>query len=180
MHNYMRIIRRNRKKIIRVALIVAFLIGLLQLLNYLAGQRVETGSGRRNDDIYKESNGTIITDKSAVSGSKVSAEEIKKVNNKVEEFVNYCNEGKTEEAYNLLSDSCKEEFYPTINSFITYYYEPLFKKGKRTYSIQNWIKDTYIVKFTEDLLATGKSGSESTYQDYMWSFYGRYLGKYDS
>lgn len=167
MHNFMRYIRQNKKQIIKVALIVASLFGLLQLLNYIAGQEGESVSGNNKSNIYQTSNGTIISDKSAVSGGSVSTKEIKEVGNKIEEFVKYCNEQNTEAAYNLLTDSCKEEFYPSIDSFITYYYEPLFKNGQRTYSIQNWIEDTYIVKFTEDLLATGKSGSDSTYQDYI-------------
>ena len=167
MHNFMRYIRQNRKKIIKVALIAAFLILILQLLNYFAGK--ETGDNKRSNksDIYTTSNGTIISDESAVSGGKISTSEIKKVGNKIEEFVKYCNEHNTEEAYNMLSDSCKEEVYPSLDSFISYYYEPLFTNGQRNYSIQNWTGDTYIVKFTEDLLATGKSASDSTYQDYI-------------
>lgn len=167
MHNFMRYIRQNKKQIIKVAVIAASLFGLLQLLDYLAGQDIKTENSYNKSDIYKTSNGTIVSDKSAVSGGTISTTELKKVSNKIEEFVEFCNEQNTEAAYNLLSESCKEEFYPSNDSFVTYYYEPLFKKGKRTYSIQNWIKDTYIVKFTEDLLATGKSGSESTYQDYI-------------
>ena len=36
MHKFMRFVRQNKKKIIKVALIVAFLFGCLQLLNYVA------------------------------------------------------------------------------------------------------------------------------------------------
>ena len=139
MHNFMRFIRQNRKQIIKVALIVAFLIALIQLLNYLAGQNTEVNSSKKSDSIYEESNGTIISDKSAVSGGSISINEIKNVNKKIEEFVKYCNDGKKEEAYSLLSDTCKEKNYPSIESFITYYYEPLFKE-KRTYK-RNYINN---------------------------------------
>lgn len=166
MHNFMSYIRQNRKKIIKVALIVAFLILMLQLLNYFAANQTKDYSNSKND-IYNTSNGTIISDKSAVSGGSISISEINKVNNKIDEFVKYCNEHNTEEAYNMISDSCKEELYPDVNDFISNYYEPLFKEEKRNYSIENWASDTYIVKFTGDLLATGKAANDSTYQDYI-------------
>ena len=98
MHNLMRFIRQNRKQIIKVALIVAFLIALLQLLNYLAGQDDKSSSGGSKKDIYNTSNGTIISDKSAVSGGSISTNEIKKVNSEIEEFVKYCNENNIQEA----------------------------------------------------------------------------------
>lgn len=167
MHNLMRFIRQNKKQIIKVALIVAFLIGLLQLLNYLARQENKSSSGESKQDIYNTSKGTIISDKSAVSGGSVSTSEIKKVNSEIEEFVKYCNESNIEEAYSMLSQSCKEELYQNINDFIEYYYEPLFKNERRTYTIENWTNNTYMVKFTGDLLATGKSASDFTYQDYI-------------
>ena len=166
MHNLMRYIRQNKTQIIKVALIVAFLFGLLQLLNYLTKKDMKV-SYEEKEDIYETSKGTIISDKSAVSGKQVSTNEIKQVSNKIEEFVKYCNEGKIEEAYNLLSDSCKEQFYTDIDSFKIYYFEPLFKDGDKTYTIENWIKDTYMVRFTGDLLATGKSSSDFSYQDYI-------------
>lgn len=166
MHNLMRFIRQNRKQIIKVALIVAFLILMLQLLNYFAVNQINDYSNSKSD-IYNTSNGTIISDKSAVSGGSISTSEINKVNNKIDEFVKYCNEHNTEEAYNMLSDSCKEELYPDVNDFISNYYEPLFKEERRNYSIENWTGNTYIVKFTGDLLATGKSANNSTYQDYI-------------
>lgn len=166
MHNLMRFIRQNKKQIIKVALIVAFLILMLQLLNYFAANQTSDYSNSKSD-IYNISNGTIISDKSAVSGGSISTSEINKVNNKIDEFVKYCNEHNTEEAYNMLSDSCKEELYSDVNDFISNYYEPLFKEERRNYSIENWTGNTYIVKFTGDLLATGKSASNSTYQDYI-------------
>ena len=166
MHNLMRFIRQNKKQIIKVALIVAFLILMLQLLNYFAANQTSDYSNSKSD-IYNISNGTIISDKSAVSGGSISTSEINKVNNKIDEFVKYCNEHNTEEAYNMLSDSCKEELYPDVNDFNSNYYEPLFKEEKRNYSIENWTGNTYIVKFTGDLLATGKAANNSTYQDYI-------------
>lgn len=169
MHKFMRFVRQNKKKIIKVALIVAFLFGCLQLLNYVAKSNENQIEIKSNDksDIKNETNGAIVSDKSALSGGSVSTTEIKKVSSKIEEFVGYCNEHDVEKAYDMLSDSCKEELYPSQEYFEENYYNQLFEKGKKTYSIENWTGNTYIVKFKGDLLATGKSSDGFTYQDYI-------------
>lgn len=168
MHNIMRYIRQNRKKIIRYAIIVAFLFIILQILNNLSKNKNQEGflniSGQ---NIYDITNGTVKADQSMVSGGKISRESINKVNQTISEFVECCNSGKKEEAYNLLSNDCKEEVYPSIDSFITNYYDPLFNGNSRNYSIQNWTGDTYMVKLTQDILATGKPVSEGSYTDYI-------------
>ena len=169
MHKFMRFVRQNKKKIIKVALIVAFLFGCLQLLNYVAKSnenQIEIKSNNKSD-IKNETNGAIVSDKSALSGGSVSTTEIKKVSSKIEEFVGYCNEHDVEKAYDMLSDSCKEELYPSQEYFEENYYNQVFEKGKKTYSIENWTGNTYIVKFKGDLLATGKSSDGFTYQDYI-------------
>ncbi len=168
MHNIMRFIRQNKKQIIKVALIVAFLFGFLQLLNYIVGRdSSEKTSNKETSEIYNETKGKVVSDKSAISGAKVSTSEIKKVSEIIEKFVENCNNHNTEEAYNMISDDCKEEIYPNLEDFETGYFENLFGNEKRTYSIEKLLENTYIVKFTGDLLATGRSGSDYSYQDYI-------------
>lgn len=133
MHKFMRFVRQNKKKIIKVALIVAFLFGCLQLLNYVAKSnenQIEIKSNNKSD-IKNETNGAIVSDKSAISGGSVSTTEIKKVSSKIEEFVGYCNEHDVEKAYDMLSDSCKEELYPSQEYFEENYYNQIFEKGKK-------------------------------------------------
>lgn len=168
MHNLLRYIRQNRKKIIKVAIIIAFLIIILQFFNYLTAfnKGIELGTSN-NSDIVKETNGTITSDRSAVSGGEVSTKEIKEVGNIINEFVDFCNSEKIEDAYNMLSDSCKEVIFPNIESFKEYYYEKIFNGKNRKYTLQNWSENIYIVKFTEDLLSTGKSASSESNTDYI-------------
>lgn len=165
MHNFLRYVRQNRKKIIKGALIIAFLILMLQLLNHFIKNNSE--DNMTAIDIYNTSNGTIVSDKSAVSGGKLSVTELENVSNKISEFVDLCNNRRVEEAYNLVSNECKEELYQSMDDFVNNYYNALFSDGSREYTIENWTKDTYIVKFTEDLLATGKSINENSYSDYI-------------
>ncbi len=165
MHNFLRYIRQNRKKIIKGVLIIAFFIIMLNLLNYFI--KDEGSNDSSSSDIYNTSNGTIVSDKSAVSGGKISTRELEKVSNQINDFVELCNSNKVEDAYNLISDACKEALYPNIEYFTNNYYDILFNGKNREYTIENWTGDTYIVKFTEDLLATGKSTKENSYSDYI-------------
>lgn len=165
MHNLLRFFRQNRKKIIRGAIFIAFLFIILQILNYISSNT--NTQSISNNDIFKESNGTIISSKSAVSGSDVSEREITEVRDVIKEFVELCNNKNIEEAYNLISDSCKQELYSDVESFANNYYQQLFNGETRNYTVQNWSGDTYMVKFTQDLLATGKSGGEVGYTDYI-------------
>lgn len=168
MHNIMRFIRQNKKQIIKVALIVALVFALLQILNNISGRNfIEKNTNNKTSEIYNETKGKVVSDKSAVSGAKVSTSQIKRVNEIIEKFVENCNNHNTEEAYNMISDDCKEEIYPNLEDFETGYFENLFGNEKRTYSVENLLENTYIVKFTGDLLATGKSGSDFSYQDYI-------------
>lgn len=85
----------------------------------------------------------------------------------IDTFIKYCNEGQVENAYKLLTDECKEEVFPSLDSFRNKYYNNVFKTYK-TYSIQNWIGNTYKLKITEDALTTGKVSSNSSYlQEYV-------------
>ena len=53
MHKFMRFVRQNKKKIIKVALIVAFLFGCLQLLNYVAKSNENQIEIKSNDKSRK-------------------------------------------------------------------------------------------------------------------------------
>ena len=77
-----------------------------------------------------------------------------------------CIEGKVEEAYELLTDECKEKNFLTLEKFQTNYYQKNFNSPK-TYSVQNWNGNTYKVMIIDDALVTGKVSSETYIQDYI-------------
>ena len=114
-----------------------------------------------------QNNKSIVSNKSAVSGASISEKKLKKDTDVIDNFFKYCNEGNIENAYNLLTDECKEEMYPTIDEFKRIYYNDLFSEGKRTYTIENWFGDTYQVRMTGDILSTGKIDGNQTKQDYV-------------
>ena len=84
----------------------------------------------------------------------------------IEEYVGYCNEGNYQSAYNMLSDFCKEYvFYNDIDQFAEYLATKMH--GKVNYAIQDYSNDgnTYIyqLKYSDDMLATGLTNSEYSY-----------------
>lgn len=83
----------------------------------------------------------------------------------IKKFVEYCNTGKVEEAYNMLSETCKREKYSNIQNFSEQYINKIFNIKINDYSIQK-TNDTYKVTLTQDALVTGKTDStvQSTYK----------------
>lgn len=167
MQNFMRYFRQNKERIIRIAIFIAFLILILQILNNWSKNNKDTEVSANVPNIYNSSNGTIRSDRTMVSGGSVSRETLNETNNTVGNFVEKCNNGSVEEAYNMISNVCKEVLYPNYETFYNNYYKNLFENSKRTYSIENWSADTYVVKYTKDILSTGKTLENATYQDYI-------------
>lgn len=167
MHKIFKWYNQNRLKIwfgIMAILIVSMV--LLNLREKLTNTTYNGLSGTvPNVDNSNFNSISISSNKSVITGQS------KKIENDsvetIDKFISYCNSGKVQEAYNLLSNECKEVMYPKINNFIEAYYKPVFANGKRNVSIENWINDTYIVILNEDALATGHYSEENTLKDYF-------------
>lgn len=161
-NRFKRFFNQNIRNIVIVTIIVIFVFGAIQLLNYIAKKKKE------NIDIveYNEKRGQAY---SILSDTTVDENKNEKNVNLIDEFIDYCNNGETEKAYNLLTDECKDIYYPTINEFIENYYNRVFAEPK-TYSAQSWITSrgsyTYKVKILNDMLATGKYDAEGSVEEY--------------
>ncbi len=169
MYKIIRFYNQNRKQIIRVIAIITFIIILIQMLNYIYKNKTDNNnqnyiSENANSNIGNF--GTIVSNKSAITDTKIDTEKLEDDVTIINEFIESCNERNIEKAYNLLSDECKEEMYPTENEFYDNYYMTIFNNNKLEYSVENWIEDTYEVKFIEDMLATGTINGENK-QDYI-------------
>jgi len=168
MYKIIRFYNQNRKQIIRVIAIITFIILLIQMLNYIYKNKID--NNQINISENKKSNignfGTIVSNKSAITDTKVDNEKLNDDVTVINEFIENCNERNIEKAYSLLSNECKEEMYPTVKDFYENYYMMVFNNNKLEYSVENWIQDTYEVKFIEDMLATGKINDENK-QDYI-------------
>lgn len=166
MYNLIRFYNQNRRKIIEIILIIVFIILIIQLLNYFS--KKENNNNENNNIIIKSNyDQEVISDKSAISGSKISGNKLNEDTDVIKSFYEYCNQGNIESAYNLLTDECKEEMFSNIDDFKEIYYNYLFNGEKKSYTIENWIGDTYVVRITGDILSTGKLDNTETRQDYV-------------
>ena len=170
MNNLIRFYNQNRRKIFKIIIIIIFLFLLLQLFIFFAkdNDKVVTKNDSKDSmEIEKKSNNAILSDQSLTSGKQLSEERLKNDSEIINKFLNYCNEGNLNEAYNILTDECKDEMYPTIDDFKKIYYDNTFGGKKKSYTIENWMEDTYQVNITEDSLATGRLDKNETKQDYI-------------
>ena len=88
---------------------------------------------------------------------KNEAEILKSINSNqeaIKAFINFCNEGKIESAYNMLTDDCKEYLYPTKNEFVKNYYN-IFFNSKKEAIISIYNNNIYRVGLSEDSITTG-------------------------
>lgn len=108
--------------------------------------------------------------KTVISGSDVSKKEFEQENNLVNEFVNYCNQKNYNQAYELLSDDCKEREFPKESDFIKKYCDKIFDTEKE-YNLQSWITlencVTYRIRYTDDFISTGEYKNSTKYEDYI-------------
>ena len=174
MHNLIRFYNQNRKAIWIGIGIIASLFILLQLLNFIAKKNNNkiADSNYSNlvqeDKIQSDSKGNIATDKSVVTGDKLSSESLKDQTSVIEQFLNLCKKNNDEEAYNMITDECKEEMFNTVEDFKNIYLDSIFKTNGVTFKISNWFGNTYKVDFTVgDMLSTGNPDDVENIQDYI-------------
>lgn len=167
MNKIIRMWNQNRKVIIIIALIVVFCFLILQILNNIGKENI-----RKQNMENKISNETISDKKlpttSIITGEKVNKQTTEDNVKIIEEFVDMCNKGQIQEAYNLLSPNCKETLFKTAEDFKNNYYDVIFKEG-RTIKIENYknsvTTNTYAVTFYTDSISTGNVSS--SYKDYI-------------
>ena len=101
----------NNRKMIWIAVITT--ISIMAICYYLINritEQVDSGENVRNDNNNVTSNLNSVvmpTQDSVVTGQQSRTTESKIT--VIDKFVEYCNNGQIEEAYNLISDGCKNE-----------------------------------------------------------------------
>lgn len=161
---------QNRKRIWLTIGIIILVIVLIKVLNSISHEQLSN----KNNEIRNNANNankqlmnsiSMPKSESVISGEKLSTSQ-KDMLEILDKFGNYCTTGDIEKAYNLLSKECKEEMYPTQEVFEEAYYKRIFNGTKRKISAQNWIGNTYKVKYTE---VSSSAGGNNGYaiQDYI-------------
>lgn len=166
MNKLIRLFNQNIGKIITGVLAVSFILLVINVLNNVEKENNEKARNNIENKLTSSSkNNTKNYDKestSLISGEKVSDQYQGTFAKLIDNFLKFCTEGNYEKAYNMLSDECKNELYPSSNNFTDKYCKNKFV-GNRKYSFQSWTaKEPYIykIKIFEDMLATGKANTE--------------------
>jgi hypothetical protein len=151
---------RKNKRIIFIAVIIWLVVFLInQLLKlYTPEQELET--------TYEPHTSVMSTSSSVPTKYQSTIEE------KIEQYVSYCNNNDFDKAYNMLSTDCKKYAYPEFNDFVKHVLTVM--PTKKQYSIQNYsnLSNSYIysVSYTDDFLATGLTNSEYRYTEEKMTF----------
>ena len=156
--NIFRYYNQNRKNIWLVIIAIIILIIAIQVINnIIENQNVQTSNNTINEKEYENNlNINILI-------SNESVEEDEKLI--IDQFIRYCNAGKIQDAYNLLTQNCKNELFPTIEDFKKNYYNIYFLNTK-LYSKEHFVANTYKIKLYDDILSTGTVNT-NTFEDYF-------------
>ena len=127
----------------------------------------QTQNTTTNSSTNSNYNNVRVDDKNSVlSGSEISSSQEEQIK-VIDTFVDYCNKGDVESAYQLLTDECKQEMYPQLDNFVNSYYNETFANSEKDASVENWTGNIYKVQIHDNMLATGKYSKETTKQDYI-------------
>ena len=158
-----RFFNQNKSLIITIIIIILAVFIGLRLLNYFTKIQNE-----QNKQEYENINinNTYNRDYEIISGETKDENIYFLETDVIKNFIDYCNERNYEEAYNMLTQNCKEIIFPNLETFINEYAEKIFNE-KRDYNVQAWKANIYRVKYTKDLLANGKTTDSDFIEDYI-------------
>lgn len=155
--------RNNKEKISKFVKV----FGLLILIGIALAYSIENNSSKNENN----SEATVYTpSKTIISGKDIDKETYQKEENLVKTFVDYCNNKQIQEAYNLLTEECKQKIYPNIETFEKNYYNVIFNQYREC-NLQSWVSsgnyNTYKVTFIEDIMSTGNYENVEKFEDYI-------------
>ena len=162
---------QNKKIFWKVIGIIVTVIVVIQLINGVASKSNQINlqntttiqQNTTNDNLNQI---TLKDDKSVLTGSSLSEAQTKKLD-VLDQFVEHCNNGQIDEAYKLISDDCKKVMFKTKADFERIYYNKIFSGEAKNISVENWVRNIYKVKFTQDALSTGVYNENGAIQDYI-------------
>lgn len=158
-------IRRNKKIIFIVFMIWLIIFGINQ---FLKNRTIDPAPTYTYDAHASVMDSTTSTPKSMQEP----------IEDLIDEYIGYCNEGNYQKAFNMLSEDCREYSYD--NSVEKFMRHVLVKMpNPKKYSIQDYSNTTYNgnkiyiyeIKYTDDLLATGLTNSTYSFTSEKLTFY---------
>ncbi|MBR3254874.1 MAG: hypothetical protein IKF97_01400 [Clostridia bacterium] len=171
MNQLKRYYNQNRKKIWGIIIIIAFLFVILQLANYMAKrqneQTIQNAITKQQESYSNNTNTATQNNTQTNSNNETQTNNTMSKEDTIKQFLSYCNKKDIENAYNMLTNECKNELFTDVETFENLYYNSAFEKKVKDTQITHWAGNTYIVYFRDSALATGKETKETQKGDYI-------------
>ena len=152
----------NKTKIWLILGIIIFVYVIIRMFNAQIKKENEEKINNGTNQNFQVTTYLPSSQTSVMTNSSTTKENVKKDTEIIKNFIDFCNNNNIEEAYNLLSQQCKDELYKNINEFYNKYYKNIFNE-KRSYDIENWASSkniTYKVKYLNDIMSSGTVNDE--------------------
>ena len=152
----------NKTKIWLILGIIIFVYVIIRMFNAQIKKETEEKINNGTNQNFQVTTYLPSSQTSVMTNSSTTKENVKKDTEIIKNFIDFCNDNNIEEAYNLLSQQCKDELYKNINDFYNKYYKNIFNE-KRSYDIENWASSkniTYKVKYLNDIMSSGTVNDE--------------------
>ncbi len=165
---------QNRRTIWVVIIFIAFFVLLLHtVFNILRAFKREEQQELLNNYYQSQTNSIVNNSETNNTVNEIETPEDITTSTSSEDVINYfirlCNENKIEEAYDMISNDCKEVLFPTINDFRNNYYNKVFTKQKTAKVEESMYEgEIYKITYTSDLLANGGYNEQETLEDYIY------------
>lgn len=148
---------KKNRKIIFVALIIWLII---IIINYILKNQPQK---------LPEPSTTYTPHVSVMNSNQEVPEKYQKpIENLIDTYFNYCNNGEYERAYNLITEDCRKKNYPTLEEFVAYI-NKVFEGKKKIYNIQSYSivdnKYIYNIRILDDILANGTTDGYYYYEE---------------
>lgn len=172
MNMIIRYYNQNRRKILIFILVIVSVIMLLQLLNNITKERNKREYEHKyNEYLNKENSNVLLESNNLQSSGDVSSDSnVNKTQyNIINKFVEYCNNNQIKDAYNMVSDGCRRNLFPTINDFKNNYVDKIFYEEKVAKIEDSYYENgIFKVTYSNNPLISGGYITEKTMQDYVY------------
>ena len=162
---------QNRKGIWIAVIVIALFVILLQLINSFVAKDNENKRNLINLNTSKVNTGsknvTVTSGDTSALGESLSTTKVEKDSKIISTFFDNLNNEKFEDAFNMLTDECKEEMFSTVDELKEDYYNNIFGGERKSFEVENWVNNIYKVDIVPDMLATGKSNNGEVMQDHI-------------
>ena len=143
---------RNGKLLLKIIGVIILIIFCVQSANEVAKMK------NKQEEEY------LLKNKENIERERLKKEKQQEYIEYISEFLDKCINKQIKEAYEMLSEECKEKKYSTIESFKINYIDKIFNH-KREYKITQE-GESFKVTFLEDILEAGKLENREKIEDY--------------